>query len=78
MLGKLNNTQEGWSVTYLDDFNTLKELPVYHRDVELIEAISFSQDSTEIEFTIIDEFSSPKLFEEVDFMSGIECAKLKL
>lgn len=78
MVGKLNNTKQGWSVTYLDDSNSLKVLPVYHRDIELIEAISFSQDSTEIEFEIIDEFSSPKLFEGMDFMSGIECAKLKL
>lgn len=78
MVGKLNNIKQGWSVTYLDDSNILKELPVYHRDIELIEAISFSQDSTEIEFEIIDEFSSPKLFEDMDFMSGVECAKLKL
>jgi|Laugrespbdmm15sd_2_1035082.scaffolds.fasta_scaffold289344_1 hypothetical protein len=78
MLGKLNKTKQGWSVTYLDSSNILNELPVYHRDVELIDAISFSQDSTEIEFEIIDEFSSPKLFEDVDFMVGVECAKLKL
>lgn len=72
MKGKLLKKETGWIVSYTDVFNLQKELPLYHKDI----VSDSTQDSTEIDFEIVDEFTHPELFYGVDFWSGVECAKL--
>ncbi len=72
MKGKLLKKETGWVVSYIDYFIEQRELPLYYKDI-----ISDStQDSTEIEFEIVDEFSRPELFHGVGFGDGVYCAKL--
>jgi hypothetical protein len=41
-----------------------------------LNALYLTEDNTEVHFEIVDEFTHPRLFEDVDFMSGVESAKL--
>ena len=74
MKGELLKKNTGWVVRYTDVFNLQKELPLYHNDI----VSDSTQDNTEIDFEIVDEFSHPELFHGIDFWGGLECAKLLL
>lgn len=75
MKGNLFRKDDNWVVRYQTE-NGDKELPLYHKDNAYLNALYLTQDNTEAEFEIVDEFTHPWFFEDVDFMSGITCAKL--
>lgn len=71
MKGNLVRKDNEWVVRYLTE-NGEKELPLYHKS----NVSNLTEDNTEVHFEIVDEFTHPRLFEDVDFMSGVESAKL--
>jgi hypothetical protein len=73
--GNLVRKDNEWVVRYQTE-NGEKELPLYHKDNGYLNALYLTEDNTEVHFEIVDEFTHPRLFEDVDFMSGVESAKL--
>lgn len=77
--GKLFKEKDSgvWMIRYVDSNVNLmvRELPVYREN--LTESQKWSMDvGMEIEFEIIDEFTHPKLYENVGLFDGITMAKL--
>lgn len=75
MEGLLSHNGKEWVVKYCNIGK--KELPLYHKDVELVELIFDEDETRNITFEIIDEFSHPHLFEDIGWGDGYYCAKLK-
>jgi len=74
MDGLLKYNGNEWVVSYCHIKE--KELPVYYKDADKINE-SLSKDTVKsVEFEIIDEFSHPRLFEDIPWGCGDYCAKL--
>jgi len=73
MAGKLLKDNKGWFVHYYDSFGAPKEMSVYYKDQDWL---CPGDNGKEINFEIVDEFTHPKLFENIGWGDGPACANI--
>lgn len=74
MEGQLIKKGNEYIVSYQTQ-DGVKELPLYHKDYDFMGDLAIDGTIVDIHFEIVDEFSHPQYFEDVDYMCGVECAK---
>jgi hypothetical protein len=76
MKGILHKESYGWVVRYKPEYKYPRpwlEMKIYPNDLLYL---LDSDDNTEVEFNIVDEFTHPELFTNVGWGDGRACAKL--